>query len=225
MSTMPKSSGLTPAQRSAFFRALASAAAELGYDTTADREAYRKAVMREETGKEHLAELSRTVDFDAVMRRFAADAGDYEAASRFGVADDARKAMLVRVCCRQVLQLEGCEAGTAAAADYLEGIVKQARIACGRNLRDDSFWMDVNPAHLLTLFRILDTHRRRLLRRSLDFRTARDFLKFEPGVEYARLPSGGISIRYTTPEEDNSITIKLTPCHEEARVLPAMSMA
>ena len=222
---MPKPSGLTPAQRAAFFRALASAAAELGYDTTADREAYRKAVMREETGKEHLAELSRTVDFDAVMRRFAADAGDYEAASRFGVADDARKAMLVRVCCRQVLQLEGCEAGTAAAADYLEGIVKQARIACGRNLRDDSFWMDVNPAHLLTLFRILDTHRRRLLRRSLDFRTARAFLKFEPGAEYARLPSGGISIRYTTPSEDNSITIKLTPCHEEARVLPAMSMA
>ena len=216
---------LTPAQRAAFFRALQAASVELGYTTAVEQEAYRKAVMREETGKAHLAQLSRTADFDACMRRFAADAGDYETAARFGVADIARKAALVRICCRQVLQLAGREPGTADASSYLEGIVKQARIACGRNLRDDSFWMDVNPAHLLTLFRILDTHRRRLLRRSLDFRTARAFLKFEPGVEYARLPSGGISIRYTTPEEDNSITIKLTPCHEEARVLSAMQMA
>ena len=144
---------LTPAQRAAFFRALQAASVELGHTTPGEREAYRKTVMREETGKAHLSQLSRTADFDACMRRFATDAGDFEAASRFGVADVARKAALVRICCRQVLQLAGREPGTADASSYLEGIVKQARIACGRNLRDDSFWMDVNPAHLLTLFR------------------------------------------------------------------------
>ena len=73
---MPRPSGLTPAQRSAFFRALQAASIELGHDTPEAREAYRKTVMREETGKAHLAQLSRTADFDACMRRFAADAGD-----------------------------------------------------------------------------------------------------------------------------------------------------
>ena len=76
---MPKkSSGLTPAQRSAFFRALQAASIELGHATPEEREDYRKTVMREETGKEHLAQLSRTKDFDACMRRFASDAGDFE---------------------------------------------------------------------------------------------------------------------------------------------------
>ena len=74
---MTKQPGLTPAQRSAFFRALSAASIELGHDTPTAREAYRREVMREETGKEHLAQLSRTKDFDACMRRFASDAGDY----------------------------------------------------------------------------------------------------------------------------------------------------
>ena len=98
---------LTPAQRSAFFRALQTASVELGHATSEEREAYRKTVMREETGKAHLAQLSRTADFDACMRRFAADAGDYETATRFGIADVARRAALVRICCAQVMQLKG----------------------------------------------------------------------------------------------------------------------
>ena len=117
---------LTSAQRSAFFRALQAASVELGHTTAGEREAYRKTVMREETGKEHLAQLSRTADFDACMCRFAADAGDYETASRFAVADAARRAALVRICCAQVMQLKGCALGTTEAADYLAGIVEQA---------------------------------------------------------------------------------------------------
>lgn len=193
---MTKQPGLTPAQRSAFFRALSAASIELGLDTAEDREIYRKTVMREETGKEHLAQLSRTKDFDACMRRFAADAGDYEAASRFAIADDARKAALVRICCAQVMQLKGCTAGTTEAADYLSGIVEQARVPCGRDIHDSSFWMDCAPGSLLTLFQILDTHRRRLLRGILDPRTARTFIKFDPGIVYQPLPDGGMRIKY-----------------------------
>lgn len=193
---MTKQPGLTPAQRSAFFRALSAASIELGLDTAEDRETYRKTVMREETGKEHLAQLSRTKDFDACMRRFAADAGDYEAASRFAIADDARKAALVRICCAQVMQLKGCTAGTTEAADYLTGIVEQARVPCGRDARDSSFWMDCAPGSLLTLFQILDTHRRRLLRGILDPRTARTFIRFDPGIVYKPLPDGGMRIKY-----------------------------
>ena len=70
---MANPSGLTPAQRAAFFRALQAASIELGYDTPEARETYRKEVMREEAGVEHLADLSRTTGFDRVMRRFAAD--------------------------------------------------------------------------------------------------------------------------------------------------------
>ena len=191
---MTKQPGLTPAQRSAFFRALSAASIELGHDTPAAREAYRREVMRAETGKEHLAQLSRTKDFDACMRRFAADAGDYEAASRFAIADDARKAALVRICCAQVMQLKGCTAGTTEAADYLAGIVEQARVPCGRDARDSSFWMDCAPGSLQTLFQILDTHRRRLLRAALGDGSA--FLGFDPGIKYSLLPGGGCRLTW-----------------------------
>ena len=206
---MTKQPGLTPAQRSAFFRALSAASIELGLDTAEDRETYRKTVMREETGKEHLAQLSRTKDFDACMRRFAADAGDYEAASRFAIADDARKAALVRICCAQVMQLKGCTAGTTEAADYHSGIVEQARVPCGRDIHDSSFWMDCAPGSLLTLFQILDTHRRRLLRGILDPRTARTFIKFDPGIVYQPLPDGGLRIKYVPRAYSSLETVRV----------------
>ena len=205
----PSRRGITPAQRSAFFRALQAASIELGHDTPEEREAYRKQVMREEAGKEHLAELSRTADFDAVMRRFASDAGDFETASRFAIADDARKAAILRICCAQVLQLKGCAAGTAEAADYLSGIVEQARIPCGRDVRDSSFWMDCAPGNVLTLFQILDTHRRRLLRGLLDGRTARAFLGFDPSIVYQPRSSGGLSITYDAHAYDSLTSVRI----------------
>ena len=200
---------LTPAQRSAFFRALQTASVELGHVTAEEREAYRKQVMREETGKAHLAQLSRTADFDACMRRFAADAGDFEAASRFGIADAARKAALVRICCAQVMQLKGCTPGTTDAADYLSGIVEQSRVPCGRDINDSSFWMDCDPGSLLTLFQILDTHRRRLLRGLIDGRTARGFLAFDPALVYQPLPTGGVRLSYDAHAYDTLTHIRI----------------
>lgn len=204
-----KSSGLTPAQRSAFFRALQAASIELGHATPEEREAYRKTVMREETGKDHLAQLSRTKDFDACMRRFAADAGDFEAASRFAIADDARKAALVRICCAQVLQLKGCVAGTTEAADYLAGIVEQARVPCGRDVRDSSFWLDCAPSNVLALFQILDTHRRRLLRGLLDRRSCRAFLGFDATIIYSPRPTGGVQISYDAHAYDTLTSVRI----------------
>lgn len=200
---------LTPAQRSAFFRALQAASIELGHATYEEREEYRKSVMREETGKEHLAQLSRTKDFDACMRRFVADAGDYETASRFAVADDARKAAIVRICCAQVMQLKGCVMGTTEAADYLAGIVEQARVPCGRDLSDSSFWMDCAPDNLLTLFQILDTHRRRLLRGLLDGRACRAFLGFDATIIYSLRPTGGVQISYDAHAYDSLTHIRI----------------
>ena len=204
-----KTSGLTPAQRSAFFRALQAASIELGYDTPEEREAYRKTVMHEECGKEHIAQLSRTKDFDACMRRFAADAGNFEEAARFAIADDARKAAILRICCAQVLQLKGCVAGTTEAADYLAGIVEQARIPCGRDVRDSSFWMDCAPDNIMTLFQILDTHRRRLLRGILDGRTARAFLGFDPSIVYQPREVGGLGITYDAHAYDSLTSVRI----------------
>ena len=207
---MPKkSSGLTPAQRAVFFRALQAASIELGLDTSEAREEYRKSVMREETGKEHLAQLSRTKDFDACMRRFASDAGDFETASRFAIADDARKAAILRICCAQVLQLKGCVAGTTEAADYLAGIVEQARVPCGRDVRDSSFWLDCAPGNVLTLFQILDTYRRRLLRGLLGGRTARTFLGFDPSIVYQPRESGGLGITYDAHAYDSLTSVRI----------------
>ncbi|MBR3221860.1 MAG: hypothetical protein IKF72_06445 [Kiritimatiellae bacterium] len=200
---------ITQAQRAALFRALAAACAELGHGATAEREAYRKRVMWEECGKRHLAELNRTTDYDAVMRRFAADAGDYAAAAGFAIADSARRAALVRICCAQVMQLKGCALGTTEAAEYLAGIVEQARIACGRDLRDSSFWMDCAPDNLLVLFQILDTHRRRLLRGMIDGRTARCFMGFDHVVVYQPLPTGGVRLIYDARAYDTLTHIRI----------------
>ena len=189
-------SKITPRQRMAFFRAHHAACINLGLSTSEEREEYRKRVMREEAGREHLADLGRTGDFDKVMKRFVADAGDYETACRFAVGDGARKAALIRICCAQVLQLKGCPAGTDEAANYLAGIVEQARIPCGRDLTDSSFWMDVAPDSLTVLFQILDTHRRRLLRGLLDASTARSLFGFDPSVHYEPNPAGGVRLSY-----------------------------
>ena len=189
-------SKITPRQRMAFFRAHHAACINLGLSTSEEREEYRKRVMREEAGREHLADLGRTSEFDKVMKRLAADAGDYETACRFAVGDGARKAALIRICCAQVLQLKGCHAGSSDGLDYLAGIIEQARVPCGRDLVDNSFWMDVAPDNLPTLFHILDTHRRRLLRGLLDGGTVRSFLGFDPTVRYTLLPTGGVRLIY-----------------------------
>lgn len=184
---------LTARQRTAYWGAHRAACVELELSTREEREAYRKLVMREECGKAHVSELGRTADFDRVMARFARDAGDYEAAAKFAVADEARQAALIRICLAQLMQLKGCPAGSADGAEYLAGIVEQARIPCGRDVRDSSFWLDCAPRHLVTLFRILDTHRRRLLRRQ----SAAAPLGFDAKIVYALKASGdGVIINW-----------------------------
>lgn len=68
---MSAESLITKGQRSAFFRALSAACQNLGLNTQDEREVYRKRVMKEETGKDHLAQLNRTTDFDRCMAHFA----------------------------------------------------------------------------------------------------------------------------------------------------------
>ena len=196
---------ITPSQRSAFFRALSAACQNLGLNTQDEREAYRKRVMKEETGKDHLALLNRTGDFDRCMAHFAKDAGDWQTAAKFASGDAYRMAVMIRICCQQIMQLKGLPDGSDAAKDYLRGILEQSRIACGTYANDSSFWMDISQDSLLTVFQILDTHRRRLL---AGYPSLDGLKGFDPQIVYEP-HSGGIRLTFNRRHYDTFNSIKV----------------
>ena len=159
MSNTRRRFSMTRPQRARFFGLATKAAHELGEDV----DEYRHRVMREETGVDSSADLASSTDYERCVARFAADAGDFQAAGDAAFGSSKRKAYLIKVCAMQVMQLKGGDESQA--RDYVEGVVHQARIPCGVNTQDDSWWMDVAPASLDLVLRILDTERRRMLRR------------------------------------------------------------
>ena len=66
-------SQMTALQRATLFAQVHKAASEQGVDP----EKYRKMIMREELGVDHLSEVSRTDGFDRLMCRMLKDCGDY----------------------------------------------------------------------------------------------------------------------------------------------------
>ena len=171
---MTKQPGLTPAQRSAFFRALSAASIELGHDTPAAREAYRREVMREEAGADHAADIDPGAGYDRVMSRLAVDGGDWAAASRFATGEERRMAHLVEQCARQVIELKTIEDNPAALfapetikvspVGYVVGCLRQAGLLVTQTPAGD-WWADISGSAAFSVFRMLDTHRRRLLKR------------------------------------------------------------
>lgn len=63
----------------------------------------------------------------------------------------------------QLMQLKGGSESDAQA--YVGGVLDQARVPNGRSLDDGGWWMDVAPQRVRDLVKILDTERRRILRR------------------------------------------------------------
>ena len=196
---------ITAAQRSAFFRAMSAACQNLGLNTQNERETYRKRVMKEETRKDHLSQLNRTTDFDRCMAHFAKDAGDWETASKFASGDAYRMAVMIRICCQQIMQLKGLPDGSDAAKNYLRGILEQSRIACGTYANDSSFWMDISQDSLMTVFQILDTHRRRLL---AGYPSLDGLKGFDPQIVYEP-HSGGIRLTFDRSYYDTYNSLKV----------------
>lgn len=163
---MRKPQGLTQPQIAAYFRAANAAARALGEPL----DAYRKRVMKEVCNATSLKQLNRTNDFDAVMTRFAEDAADYQSACHYAVGCGRRIAVLIASVCEQVMQLKSLEATatgaiatTAPAEAYLRTILNRSG-----NLRNDTaggWWLDLTDSNLQSVFAMLDTHRRRLIRR------------------------------------------------------------
>ena len=163
---MRKPQGLTKPQIAAYFRAANAAARALGEPL----DAYRKRVMKEVCNVTSIKQLNRTSDFDAVMTRFAEDAADYQSACHYAVGSERRLAVLIGAVCEQVMQLKslesaetGATATTTPAEDYLRTILNRSG-----NLRSNQaggWWLDLTDTNLQAVFAMLDTHRRRLIRR------------------------------------------------------------
>lgn len=200
-------STITAAQRAAYFRAFSAACQNLGLTGREEREEYRKAAMLEACGKEHLRELNRTTDFDKVMAKYTADSGDWQAASKYAIGDTYRLAVMVKICCSQVMQLKGIPVGSDAAQKYLAGILRQSRISCGRSADNSSFWMDVPKASLASVFMMLDTHRRRLL---AGYSSVGGLLKsFDASIVYQPRENGGIRISFNKDFYDSYSAVKI----------------
>lgn len=182
---MHKPKAITRPQMAAYWRAASAAAREVGEPVGT----YRKRVMKELCGVDSVKKLNRTGDFDAVMSRFAEDAMDYAAATRYAVGDDRRLAAIVRICCEQILQLVGTPAGSTAAQDYIAGIIRRAHILCG-DPSDAGYWLDLGADSLRAVFAMLDTHRRRLIRRFGGPNPG----GFDPSLVYTPTPEGVLAV-------------------------------
>lgn len=159
---MRKPQGITKPQIAAYFRAASAAARALGEPL----DAYRKRVMKEVCNATSLKQLNRTNDFDAVMTRFAEDAADYQSACHYAVGAERRLAVLIAAVCEQVMQLKCLETlatTTTPAEDYLRTILNRSGNL--RSNQDGGWWLDLSDTNLQAVFAMLDTHRRRLIRR------------------------------------------------------------
>ena len=197
---MQTSKGLTAKQTAAFWRAFSASCSAQGLPTEA-KEPYRKKLMMELCGVEHMAQLNRTAHYDKLMLRLAIDGEDYELAARYSIGDERRLAKMVEVTAMQLLQCQGTDMATAAI--YVAGIVKQA----GFPVRQDgpTYWLDLSAGQIHSLFIMLDTHRRRLLTRAGWDRR----LKFNMGSFYGRHPDGTIELIHLNQPPENYFKVNI----------------
>lgn len=177
---------MTRAQLKPFFRAVSRAASAQGLVGRDAVEAYRREVMREEAGADHAADIDPGAGYDRVMYRLAVDGGDWAAASRFATGEERRMAHLVEQCARQVIELKSVEGDPAPEAvkispvAYVVGCLRQAGLLVAQTDSGD-WWADISGAAAFSVFRMLDTHRRRLLKR-LDWSGT---LAFDPAAAWS----------------------------------------
>ena len=157
MAAQPREEPVTAAQKRVFWRLFSAAARALGLPAD-EREAYRRAVLREEGGVEHLADLGRTHGFDAVCLRLCLDAEDYDGAARYEVGDARRMGAIVEAAIREIV------AGTPTAPEaYLRGVFAHAHMPFPGT---EEWYLDVSTDLLRSIMQMVLTHRRRLHRRA-----------------------------------------------------------
>lgn len=148
--------GITDAQRRKFFVAARAGAFAIGQDP----ELYRHAVMRAEAGVDSLAALDRTAGYEACMIRFWLDAGRPDLAAHYLDGDARRLGWLCAACADSIAQLSGRDDDADA---YVVSVIRQAGYPCPESYR--TWFLDLPESDARKVLAMLDTHRRRLLRR------------------------------------------------------------
>lgn len=149
---------LTPSQRRAFFMALRLAADEVGEDP----EPYRRRILKEELGVEHLGDVSRTGGFDKLMARIWSDSGDYDLALQYSQGASVRFVRLIVDAGQKIVAKKGDWTGTA--YDYIAGVMIQCGMVQGRpavvaaQLESGSGWDRFDKGQLRRLLVMLATH-------------------------------------------------------------------
>lgn len=155
---------MTQKQVKCFWAAFGAACRELGIIDAYAREQYRREVMWNEARARHLADVSPTSGYEAVMTRLHADAGDLEAASRMAIGDARRMAAMIDDCARQMFELDGRSGGPDERAAYARAILAQSGVEAPA-AHGARWWLDYPEETFMRVFYSLDSHRRRLVSR------------------------------------------------------------
>lgn len=150
---------LTPLQRRLFFMALRPAAKDVGEEP----EAYRKKILREELGVEHMSEVARGGGFDKLMSRIYQDRGDYVRALDYSMGSFTRLRHIIIKAAERIVADKPDRKGSV--YDYIGGVMFQSgmipkwptrvwteRLVC------ESSWLDFSEKQLKQLLMILQSY-------------------------------------------------------------------
>lgn len=151
-------------QMKCLFSAVRRAAENLGRES----EEYRREVLREELGVEHLRDVTKTSGFDKLMQRILSDAGEYEEALSYTGGDVKRLRFLaMRAATRICLNLSAVEPGDLQVSKYIAGVIVQMRFStmdrdslAFKLMRPDGY-DDFTPYELKKVVAALQKHVRR----------------------------------------------------------------
>lgn len=194
---------MTPAQNRTFF-ALLRRACDLHGIAPAEREEYRRRLIAEAVPASggSLTRIVGQTACDAVLRAVSIASQSAEGVSRYAAAEGNRLAAICEAQVRQIWEIElgmpealrpqGTSRAVSAAA-YIRQIIRQAGWGWALTGSASQGWhLDLALPHLHKLMQMLDTHRRRLIKRAPirrepgekpgDIRTMR--LAFDFGARY-----------------------------------------
>lgn len=155
---------LSKSQLGTFFSEVKKAAENVGRDA----EEYRKEIMLQEVGVEHLGDVTKTTGYDRLMQRVYSDQGDYERALSFVGGDVRRMRFLATRAATRILMNRGeTGIGPLCVMRYIAGIMVQMRLS---TMERDSLavklqrvdgWDDFTEVQLRRVVSALHIHVRR----------------------------------------------------------------
>ena len=153
---------LTALQRATLFAHVHKSASEQGVDP----EKYRKMIMREELGVDHLSEVSRTDGFDRLMCRMLKDEGDYSHALDYTGGDVKRLRYLAlsaaaKICDGAPFDVEQMLCRYIAGVMINMRFVSSDRDSLAMRLQRDDGWDDFTPMQLKKVVAALNLQVRR----------------------------------------------------------------